>query len=213
MRIGVWGSMIVMTSAAACASVPTAGVVGEGSSLRPRIVSVDTQYPPRFVSVELDQPGHVALLLVAPGHSASLLFPADSTADNRLSAGQHQLRVKIPGVLVQLDSLGVPDRAGRGRARVDSSILNPGRQRYDTVGRRSTRMTPLPLNTPTYLLLVTSPKPLAYQRIVDRTAGVSIPTVESEALNAVAKAIKSTIADEPRDLAGYFQRIELRRRG
>jgi hypothetical protein len=61
-------------------------------------------------------------------------------------------------------------------------------------------------------LLVTSPKPLVYQRIIEKTAGVSIPLIDTEALNAVAKAIKATIPSEPRDWAGYYQRVELRRR-
>lgn len=211
MRIVVNCSLGVIALAAACASIPDAGVVGEGSLLKPSIVSVDTAHPPKSVTVQLDQPGYAAVVLVAPGHSASLLYPSDSTTDNRLAAGTHQLHVRIPTVLVQIDSLRTTDRVGR-RAPLDSTIMNPGRQRYDTSGRRATRMTPLPLTTPTYLLLVTSPKALAYRRILDRTSGVSIPTVESEALNAVAKAVKSTIADEPRELAGYFRRVDLRRR-
>ena len=71
---------------------------------------------------------------------------------------------------------------------------------------------PIAPTTPTYFLLVTSPKPLVYQRIIEKTAGVSIPLVDTEALNAVAKAIKATIPSEPRDWAGFYQRVELRRR-
>ena len=40
---------------------------------------------------------------------------------------------------------------------------------------------------------------------------MSIPSVELEALNAAAKAVKSTIQGEPREISGYYQRIELRR--
>jgi hypothetical protein len=69
----------------------------------------------------------------------------------------------------------------------------------------------VPAATQTYLLLVTSPQPLSYQRIIEKTAGVSIPSIETEALNAVAKAIKSTIPSEPREISGYYQRIELRK--
>jgi hypothetical protein len=47
--------------------------------------------------------------------------------------------------------------------------------------------------------------------MIEKTAGVSIPNIETEALNAVGKAIKSTILSEPRELAGYYQRVELRR--
>jgi hypothetical protein len=165
--------------------------------------------------VELDQPGYVALVLIAPGHSATLLYPTDSVTDNRLSAGTHQLTLRIPEVLVMVDSIRNPDRTQRigGRAPVDSTILNPGRQRSDTAIRaRSNRPPPLSPTVPTYLLLITAPKPLVYQRIIDKTAGVSIPISDDEALNAVAKAIKSTIPEEPREWAGYYQRTELRKR-
>ena len=46
--------------------------------------------------------------------------------------------------------------------------------------------------------------------IIDKTAGVSIPLVDNEALNAVGKAIRSTLP-EPRTMAGYYQIIELTR--
>jgi len=165
--------------------------------------------------VELDQPGYVALVLVAPGHSATLLYPTDSATDNRLSAGTHQLTLRIPEVLVMADSIRNPDRTQRvgGRSPVDSTILHPGRQRSDTAIRaRSNRTPPLSPTVPTYLLLITAPKPLVYQRIIDKTAGVSIPITDDEALNAVAKAIKGTIPEEPREWAGYYQRTELRKR-
>jgi hypothetical protein len=91
--------------------------------------------------------------------------------------------------------------------------MNPGRQRSDSVIRaRNSRPAPISPTVPTYLLLVTSPRPLVYQRLIDKTAGVSIPMVDDEALNAVAKAIKSTIPEEPREWAGYYQRTELRKR-
>ena len=205
MRIAVLCSWLAATLSSACASFPSAGTLGEGSALRPHITSVDTAHPPRHVTIELDQPAYVALLLVAPGHSATLLYPADSITNNRLSAGTHQLNLRIPGVLVLVDSIRNPSRAP----------ANPGRQRADTVGRAGvTRPAPRPISPtlPTYFLLVTSPKPLVYQRIIDKTAGVSIPISDDEALNAVAKAVKSTIPEEPREWAGYYQRIELHKR-
>ena len=176
-------------------------------------MSADTSRPPKNALVELDQPGYAVVVLVAPGHSATLLYPADSATDNRLSAGAHHLTFLVPDLLVQFDSVRNPDRAPRVRRQQDSSILNPGRQRYDTSTRsRQGRLSAITPSTPTYLLLVTSPWPLVYRRILDKTAGVSIPMVETEALNAVAKAIKSTIPNEPREWAGYYQRVELRKR-
>jgi hypothetical protein len=176
-------------------------------------VSADTAHPPGGSSVELDQPGYVAVLLVAPGLNATLLYPPDSTTNNRLDAGTHQLMFHVPNLLVQFDSARNPDRAPLGRRQRDSSNLNPGRQRYDTNSRsRQGRTNTLTPTTPTYLLLFTSPQPLVYQRLVEKTAGVSIPTIDTEALNAVAKAIKATIPGESREWAAYYQRIELRKR-
>lgn len=202
MRTAGARSSVIVAFSVACASTPTAGPLGEGTALQPRITAVDTARPPKSAFVELDRPGYVALLLVAPGHSATLLYPRDSLTSNQLSAGAHKLTFEIPELLVQNDSV----RLARARQRLDSMTRAGPRPRT-----RSTSTAPLPTTTPTYLLLVTSPQQLSYRRIIEKTAGVSIPTIEIEALNAVAKAIKSTIPAEPRDWAGYYQRAEVRR--
>lgn len=192
-------SMSVVLFGAACASAPVAGPLGEGSVAAPGIVLVDSAFPPRHVAVRLDQPGYVALLLVAPGHSATLLFPNDSASGNQFTAGTHQIGFQIPGLLVLSDSML---RISRGR---DTSRLS--------TRTRTTRRTtmPIPSETPTFFLVVTSPQQLSYQRIIEKTSGVSIPTLDTEALNAVGKAVKSTIANEPREWAGYYRPVELRR--
>jgi hypothetical protein len=147
----------------------------------------------------MDSPGYLALLLVAPGHSATLLFPSDSQASNRFDAGTHRLTFEIPGALVPSDSNRLQ------RVRRDTTRIGPRR-----TGTRRT-VDPIPPNTPTFLLAITSSQPLEHARIIEKTAGVSIPTLENEALNAVGKAIKSTIPNEPRDWAGYFRAVELYR--
>jgi hypothetical protein len=199
--------MVLGVFAASCASVPVAGTLGEESSLRPMITAVDTAHPPASVWVQLDQPGYAALLLVVPGHSATLLYPPDSLITNQLSAGTHQLTFKIPEILALSDSARNAARATAERARMDSARI---RRRTRTTGTGSPSLTPLPAEAPTYLVLLTSLQPLTYRRIVEKTAGVSIPTVELEALNAVAKAIKLTLTAEPRDLGGYYKKVELR---
>jgi hypothetical protein len=189
---------VAMIVGASCASAPASGRLGEGATVHPRITGVDSALPPRRAMVQLEQREHVVLLLVAAGHSATLLYPKDSLTPNELPAGSHRLEFQIPDLLVASDSLRL--------------VLPP----RDSVrlGRRAptTRtVTPIPRTAPTYLLLVTSPQPLLYARIVEKTAGVSIPTIDTEALNAVGKAIKSTIATEPRQWAGFYQQIEVRR--
>jgi hypothetical protein len=64
------------------------------------------------------------------------------------------------------------------------------------------------VNAVPYMLLVTSPQPLVYQRMIERTAGVSIPSIDVEALNAVAKAVRATIP-EPRSVSGYYEPIQM----
>ena len=164
--------------------------------------------PPRTAWIELDRPGYTALILVAPGHSATLLYPADSATNNMLTVGAHQITFQIPDLLVQTDSMRFPGRARAGRPQQDSAIRNPG-------GVRRTSQTPgmsaLPPTVQTYVLLLASPETLDRKRILEKTAGVSIPSIETEALNAVAKAVKSTIQGEPREISGYYQRIELKR--
>jgi len=202
-RIGVACSVVIGTLVAACVSTPVAGTLGEGPAY-PRITAVDTMYPPRSAWIEMDQPGYAAVLLVAPGHSATLLYPRDSLTSNKLTAGAHLLTVQIPDLLVQTDSM----RAQRARQQRDTSLRNPGGVRATS---RSAGPPPVPAATQTYLLLLTAPQPLIYKRIIEKTAGVSIPSIETEALNAVAKAIKATIPSEPREISGYYQHIELRR--
>ena len=183
--------------AAACASAPNSGPVGDGSTLQPKILSADTARPPRSATIQLDREGSVALLLVAPGHSATLLYPRDSATNNRMGAGAHQISFQVPSGLVLSDTA----LANRGRTRARGDSVRP-RQRTITTP-------PIDPAMPTFLLLLTSPQRLDYARILERTSGVSLPTIESEALNAIAKAVKGTLADEPRDLAGYYLRVAL----
>jgi len=186
--------------------MPASGPLAEGSTAVPRITAVDSLRPPKFARVQLDQPAYAVLVLVAPSHSATLLYPADSTVDNHLGAGSHQLTFTIPSAFVS-DSTR-QDRARRQRP--DSTLRYPGGVGPST--RNTRNYPPIEPSTPFYLLLVTSPQPLVFRRVLDKTAGVSIPAVEIEALNAVAKAVKSTLTTEPRDWAGFYQRVELSRR-
>jgi hypothetical protein len=165
---------------------------------------VDSSKPPKFAWVQMDQPAYGVMVFVAPGHSATLLYPRDSLTENRLSAGAHLITFELPATLVLSDSAMMDARA-RARRRADSIRANPR-------VRSRTPIEPLidPM-TPTFLLFVTSPQPLSYARITEKTTGVSIPNIEMEALNAVAKAIKSTIPAEPQEWAGYYRRIELAR--
>ena len=201
--VGIKDAVIVMVglAAAACAAAPKFGPIGETDAAPTRITAVDSATPPRSVSVQLDQAGFAVVMLVAPGHSATLLYPPDSATDNRLAAGAHVLPIAVPGALLETDSARI---AGLIRMRDSSRV----RQRAGP----TIRAPALSETTPTYLLVITSPQPLSYRRIAEKTTGVTIPTIDSEALNAVSKAVKSTIEAEPREWHGYYQQIMLRRR-
>jgi hypothetical protein len=194
---------------AACVSVPKAGAIGESAAAPTRITAVDSARPPRSVSVELDEAAYVVVLLVAPGHSATLLYPPDSTTTNRLPAGAHTLNVTVPGVLLESDSARL---AGMIRTRDSSRVRTRGPtldvERVRTRG--PTLRTPaLQPTTSTYFLVITSPQQLSYNRIVAKIGGFTIPTVELEALNAVGKAVKATIEADPRVWNGFYQAVSL----
>ena len=198
MRIPTLFLALAAVALGACVRPVSVGPLGEGSSNYPSITAVDSAKPPKFVSVRLDHDAWVVVLLVAAGHSATLLYPADSLADNRHASGAVDLAISIPSPLVRRDT---SPRPMSQRGRVDTITRNRNRQTGGVV--------PLEPTTPTYLLVITSPQPLRFARIVEKTAGVSIPLLESEALNAVGKAVKSTLTQEPREWAGYFQQIHL----
>ena len=194
---------LVIVLAVACAKPITLGPLDGGSANYPSIMAVDSTYPPKSVSVKVDRDSWVVVLLVAPGHSATLLYPRDSVTDNHKTAGSHSLAFEIPAPLVRNDS-------------ANARLNERNRQRFDTVTRTRARsrtvgssLPPILATTPTYLLVITSPQQLSYARVLDKTAGVSIPLGETEALNAVGKAVKSTLAREPREWAGYYQLIPL----
>ena len=191
---------LVIVGVAACAAAPTFGPLGEGSSGSPSIAAIDSSRPPKSLSVKIDRDAYVVVLLVIPGHSASLLYPRDSVTDNRFAAGVHNVTFEIPAPLARLDAV-----EGRGNRDRGDSTMRP-------TSRSRTAGAPLPLvlaTTTKYLLVVTSPQHLGYRRILEKTAGVSIPLVDSEALNAVGKAVKSTLTREPREWAGYYQLVPL----
>lgn len=193
----------VLVALAACASAtPVGGPIGEGAPDYPSITAVDSTHPPKSASVRLDKDAYAVVILVAPGYSATLIWPSDSTVNNRLPAGSHDLALDIPGPLVRGDS-AMARRAERQRQQFDSA----GRARIRSPGAAS--MPPLMPNTTTYLLVVTSPQPLAYSRVLAKTAGWSIPLDDMEALNAVAKQVKSTIVGSSRDWSAAYHVVQL----
>jgi len=198
-------ALILLAVSACVTATPIGGVLGEGASDSPIVEIADSAtYPPTKASVKLDKDAYAALVLVVPGHSASLLYPPDSATDNKLSAGSHEIPFKVPGLLAMSDSARLL-RAREARARSDS--ISAGQRAMPRAPGQSFAM--VPPNTVTYLLVVTSPQPLVYQRMLDKTAGWSIPLDDMEALNAVAKQVKSTITSPRRDWSAAYHVVQL----
>jgi hypothetical protein len=197
---------IALALSASCA-VPSlvGGPLGEGASDYPTITAVDTStYPPKRMSIKLDKDAYAVLILVAPGHSASLLYPPDSTTDNRLAAGAHDIAFEVPAPLALSDSARLR-RAREERARADSAFSSRSRP----TSPQGPAMRPIAIDATTYLLVVTSPQPLVYKRVLDKTAGWSIPVDDMQALNSVAKQVKATITNSPRDWSAAFHVVAL----
>jgi hypothetical protein len=200
-------SLLSLVFALSCAAPISYGPLDGGSTSYPSIAAVDSAHPPKSVSVKIDGDAYVVVILVAPGHSATLLFPSDSTTDNKRASGTHDIAFEIPRRLVRGDS-SVRRQDANTRASYDSANRNTTRIRNR---QTPSALPPLPATTATYLLVVTSPRQLTYLNVLEKTAGVSIPLGDMEALNAIGKAVKNTIPTEPKDWAAYYQLVEISR--
>jgi hypothetical protein len=175
---------------AACASAPQPRQLGDYSALTPRLAVVDSERPPRNVTVELGAPAHVVVAYVAPGRSTRIVYPADSMSAPRLAAGSQRITATWPRPRASADS-----------ARRDSiARANQPRTRRDSVARanmpRPGTAFPDPeagLAPTGYLLLFATPQRLQYDEVRRKVEGVTTPLDVDEALNAIAKQVRSTL--------------------
>lgn len=182
---------VAVLLAAACASAPKPRELGDYSSLTPRLAVVDSERPPRNLTVDLSAPASVVVLYVAPGRSTRIVYPADSlTAPPRLAAGTQRIVAGWPRPRVAPDS-----------ARRDSiARANQARTRRDSIARASRPRPVMALPDPEaglaptgYLLLFATPGPLQYGEVRRKVEGVTTPLDVDEALNAIAKQVRSTL--------------------
>jgi hypothetical protein len=162
---------------AGCASTSQPRQLGDYSTLTPRLAVVDSERPPRTLTVDLAAPASVVVVYVAPGRSTRIVYPADSVAAPRLAAGTQRITATWP----------------RPRAAADSA-------RRDSIARANMprRVTALPdpeagLAPTGYLLLFATPAPLQYGEVRRKVEGVTTPLDVDEALNAIAKQVRSTL--------------------
>jgi len=118
------------------------------------------------------------------------VYPADTLSAPRLAAGTQRITATWPR-----------SRASADSARRDSiARSNPARARRDSLGRPGVqgRMAALPdpeagLAPAGYLLLFATPAPLPYAEVRRKVEGVTTPLDIDEALNAIAKQVRSTL--------------------
>jgi hypothetical protein len=182
---------------AACASAPQPRQLGDYPTLTPRLAVVDSERPPRNLTVDLATPASVVVVYVAPGRSTRVVYPADTLTSARLPAGSHRIVATWP-----------PPRMSPDSARRDS-IARANRARRDTAARAN-RPRPVPvLPDPEagiapmgYLLLFATPAALQHGEVRRKVEGVTTPLDTDEALNAIAKQVRSTL-DPAAPWAGY----------
>ena len=198
--------MIGLTVAAltACASGGDAGRLGDYSVHSPSFTTVKGEARPTHLDVNLTSPGYVAVLFVIPGRGASLIYPGDSTTDNRLTAGAHALTTAFSDRSKLIDTTffrGLPQRdTSRNRQRPESQGQRmPGGRPFD----------PSTLEREGYLLMIVTGDSLGYTSVARRVDGVTIPAEDEEALNTVAKMVVGTTRRN-RPWSAYYKLVDVK---
>jgi hypothetical protein len=190
------GASLVVT--AGCASANQPRELGNYTALAPRLAVVDSERPPVNLTVGLGAPASVVVMYVAPGRSTRIVYPADSVTAPRLAAGTQRITATWPRPRPSADS-----------ARRDSiARANAPRTRRDSIARANTpRVIALPdpeagIAPTGYLFLFATPSQLPYDEVRRKVEGVTTPLDTDEALNAIAKQVRSTLDPSAR-WAGY----------
>jgi hypothetical protein len=177
-------------AAVACASAPQPRQLGNYSALTPRLAVVDSERPPRTLTVDLGAPASVVVVYVAPGRSTRIVYPADSAIAPRLPAGTQRLTATWPRSRSAVDSARRDSiaRANQARTRRDSIARAAQPQRVFALPDPEAGLAPIG-----YLLLFATPAPLQYAEVRRKVEGVTTPLDVDEALNAIAKQVRSTL--------------------
>lgn len=192
--------------------------LGDDRALAPQLAVVDSQRPPRDVSVTLAEPAHVVVLAVFPGRGATLLYPADTSAASvQLSAGQHRLRVDSTRAPSFPDSTFLRPIPRRTRTPGDSGITsgNPPRPREPATmsererqRERERMLSMLAGPDQAHLMVFAARAPIDHAALARRTRGVTIPIGTEEALSTVAKMVRA--ATTTNRWAATAQLVDLR---
>lgn len=191
---------------AACASGGETGRLGDYAVHSPTFTTVKGEARPTHLDVNLTSSGYVAVLFVIPGRGASLIFPGDSTTDNRVAAGTHALTTAFSDRSKLIDTTFFRGLPGQQR---DTSR---NRQRPQSQGQRmpgGRPFDPATLEREGYLLMIVTGDSLAYTNVARRIDGVTIPAEDEEALNTVAKLVVGT-TNRNRPWSAYYKLVDVK---
>jgi hypothetical protein len=170
--------------------------------------------------VNLSAPAYVTMMFVVPGRGSVIVYPTDSSTNNRLESGQHDVSLSFPSQPMSRDSALAALR--RQTNRRPGNAPPPAQPRptptpvMDSTRRDSTRAD-APLRAPVteanpssspvgYLVVVASSATMPYALLKRRIEGVTIPIEDQEALSTVMKLVKSMLPDGAQ-LSGYAREL------
>lgn len=200
-------SFLTATTLAAVAALAACGkpkpiTLGEDRTLQPQLAVVDSQRPPRDVTVSLAAPAHVVVLAVFPGRGASVLYPRDTTAASaQLAPGRHVLRVDSTRAPALPDSAFMRPGGVRARTPGDSGVTSrdPAHPREgmtaaerDRMRERERLLASFSGPDQAHLMVFAARAPIDHAALARRARGVTIPIGPEEALSTVAKMVRAS---------------------
>lgn len=206
-------SLAVLAATAIGCGSPKPTTYGDVATLQPSFSLRPKEKPLQHFTVSVAQPASIALFYVVPGVGAKLVYPTDSTTDNTVQPGAHELVGRFPRA-INRDSLFAARQRGRRTpgqrpARDTTGRVQPGangdyRFNADSAGTIGMNT----FNDQGYVLLVTSPSKLSYGELHRHIEGLTIPAEDDAALNTIVKLARSTLPEGSK-FAAFAREVDL----
>lgn len=165
--------------AAGCASAGKPRILGDNPTFAPTVVLTATERVPIGVTLQLPEPAHVAMFLVRPGAETALIYASDTAQSGRMPAGSYEIATSY-GRSASGDTARLIRRA-------------PTTQRPPTQpNTRTGRQQAMEEEEGGFVLVYTSETPLSPDTLRQRVVGITVPIYDTDALNTVAKLVRST---------------------
>ena len=187
---------------------------GDVATLHPSFSLRPNEKPLSHFTVSVAQPASIALFYVVPGIGARVVYPTDSTTDNSVQPGAHELVGRFPHA-INRDSLfaarrHAPRPTTQRQPRDSAGRVQPGGGGdFRTSSADSAGMIGLnTFNDEGYLLLVTSPSRLSYSDLRRHVEGITIPAEDGDALNTIVKLARATLPEGSK-WAAFAREVDL----